>query len=262
MKTILARALSKFANPKYYTLLRLIALSALKKSNAQGQLTISGYKVKYNDMKALVGMYNEIIYHEHYNFPSKVKEPVIIDCGANIGLSVLYFQKLHPTAKIIAIEADPVIAEILAQNLKLNSCKAEIVQKAAWTTNDSEISFGQAGADSGSIFSTENVITVPTIRFKDLLESYSEIELIKIDIEGAEIPVVEDSYTALGKAKFVFIEFHSFPGQAQKLETILSLMSSQGFRYKILPARRELQPFMQDIESQFMDVQLNVFFYK
>lgn len=256
------RAFSKFFNPTYYTLLRLIALTVLKKKNKAGTIRISGFKIRYNDIRALMGMYHEIIYQDHYRFATNTECPVIIDCGANIGLSVLYFHRTHPKAQIVAIEADPAIAAILRQNLAANGCSATVIEKAAWSNSDSEISFGQAGADSGSIFSTENIIRVPTIRFKDLIEEYPSIDLIKIDIEGAEMDVIEDCYPSLGRSKYVFIEYHSFPQREQRLERILALLASQGFRYKILPARREEKPFMQEIKNQEMDVQLNVFFSK
>lgn len=254
------RTFSKFFNPKYYTLLRLVVLSYFKKKNQPGKIRLNGLRIQYNDMRALMGMYHEIIYQEHYQFVTDNQTPVIIDCGANIGLSVLYFHRAHPTAQIIAIEADPSVAKILRQNLAANGCSATVIEKAAWINSDSEISFGQAGADSGSIFSTENLIRVPTVRFRDLIEQYPSVDLIKIDIEGAETDVVEDCYPALNRSKHVFIEFHSFPQKKQGLERILELLASQGFRYKILPARREEKPFMQEIETQEMDVQLNVFF--
>ncbi len=256
------RAFSKFFNPKFYTLLRLIALTAFKKKNKSGTIRIGGFKIEYNDIRALMGMYHEIIYQEHYRFATKSEKPVIIDCGANIGLSVLYFHRTHPKAQIIAIEADPAVAAVLRRNLEANGCSATVIEKAAWSNSDSEITFGQAGADSGSIFSTENVIRVPTVRFKDIIEEYPSIDLIKIDIEGAEMEVIEDCYSSLGRSKYVFIEFHSFPQREQRLERILELLASQGFRYKVLQARREEKPFMQDISNQEMDVQLNVFFHK
>jgi FkbM family methyltransferase len=184
MKSILKRAFSKFGNPRYYTLLRLIFLSAIKPKNKGGKIRLHGKQIQYNDMNALMGMYHEIHYKEHYRFPSKNPKPVIIDCGANIGISALYFHEQFPGVNLIAIEADPQVAALLQRNLSSNNCKAEIIQKAAWTSNDSYLNFGQAGADAGSIYASANTIQVPTMRFKELLQQHDSIELIKIDIEG------------------------------------------------------------------------------
>lgn len=254
--------LRKYTDPHFYTLLKLIFNSAVKAPDSHGKTKFSGMNISYNDANALMGMYNEIFYQEHYKFIPSVKNPVIIDCGANIGLSVLYFQKLIPASKIIAIEADPDVAFILKKNLAANDCDAEIIAKAAWNKNNEWLSFGKSGADAGSIYSNKNVIQVETVRLKDILESYEEIELLKIDIEGAEIEVIKDCKDELHRAKNVFIEFHSFPDQPQQLEEILSIMSFQGFRYKILPARKMKHPFMEVQNKEIMDLQLNIFFKK
>jgi FkbM family methyltransferase len=254
--------LGKYTNPRFYNLLRLILNANGRSSHKTGIIKFDGLQLIYNDATALMGMYNEIFYQEHYKFISSVKEPIIIDCGANIGLSVLYFKMLAPKASVIAIEADPDVAEILKKNLEINNCQAEIVTKAVWTTNNEILSFGKAGADAGSLFSTANVTLVETIRLKDIIEKYSEIELLKIDIEGAEIDVIKDCKTVLFKVKKVFIEFHSFPDKPQQLEDILSIMVDQGFRYKILPARKMKHAFMPVKEKEMMDLQLNIFFQK
>lgn len=252
----------KWTNPRFYTLLRLIVNAIGKNPHKTGTIKISGFIINYNDAKALIGMYNEIIYQEHYKFIPSVKKPIIIDCGANIGISVLYFQQIVPNSKIIAIEADPDVAEILQKNLVANNCQAEIIQKAAWSTNGELLSFGKAGGDSGSIYSVENVTQVETVRLKDILDSFDEIELLKIDIEGAEIEVVKDCCNSFSKVNKIFIEFHSFPGEPQCLDKLLKILSDQGFRYKILPARKMSQPFMQYDKDELMDLQLNIFFYK
>ena len=252
----------KWFSLSFYYLLYFIFLATIKKRNQQGKIRFGKIKIKYNDLNAFVGMYNEIYFQQHYKFISKNSAPVIIDCGANIGLSVIYFHQLIPDAKIIAIEADPNVASILEENLKTNNCQAEVIIKAVWNSNDELLSFSQLGADSGSFYGTENIIQVETIRLKSILERFDEIELIKIDIEGAELTVVEDAYMEFKKANKVFIEFHSFYGQEQKLDRILELLSSIGFRYIILPAKRMEQPFMPTKIKSGMDLQLNIFFYK
>ena len=61
----------------------------------------------------------EIFEEEVYRFQTENKTPLIIDCGANIGLSVLYFRRLFPNAKIIAFEPDEGIFKILQKNMGL-----------------------------------------------------------------------------------------------------------------------------------------------
>jgi FkbM family methyltransferase len=259
IKSNLKKILTLFLNVNFYILLKLILLSVFKK---RGIIRFKGLKIKYTDGKSLVGMFHEIFYLEHYKFRSKIENPIIIDCGANIGLSVLYFHSILKNAKIIAYEADPIIANVLKENLSSNNCDAEIVQKAIWINNNEKLSFSSSGADAGTLFSNENTIIVDSVRLKNILESYNRIELLKIDIEGAEIEVIKDCQDSLSHIDKIFVEYHSFSTSKQELDILLSIMSKQGFRYKILPARKEKTPFLVNTKHEQMDLQLNIFFFR
>jgi FkbM family methyltransferase len=259
IKSNLNNIVKLILNVNFYILTKLIFLSTFKK---RGVTKFKGYKVKYTDGKSLVGMFHEIFYLEHYKFESKSNNPIIIDCGANIGLSVLYFNSILKNSRIIAFEADPSISSILNENLTNNNCKAEIVQKAVWITNNEKLSFSSSGADAGTLFSNNNTIDVISVRLKDVLESFNKIELLKIDIEGAEVEVIKDCQESLKHVDKVFIEYHSFSDSKQELDEILSIMTRTGFRYKVLPARKEKTPFMFKKEKNVMDLQLNIFFFR
>ncbi len=60
---------------------------------------------------------NEIFVEEVYRFQSDTNTPLIIDCGSNIGLSIIYFKRLFPEAKIIGFEPDNEIFKILENNI-------------------------------------------------------------------------------------------------------------------------------------------------
>ncbi|MFT6981247.1 MAG: FkbM family methyltransferase [Crocinitomicaceae bacterium] len=256
------RSFKKFFTISYYGVLKLVLLSALKSKGAHGTTRALGFKVKYTDAFAMLGMYNEIVHQQHYEFKADSDSPTIIDCGSNIGLSLLYFHKLYPNSKLIGVEADPKIAEVLKENLSKNNCAAEIIEKALWSSSDEKLSFGSSGDDSGSLFSEDNTTTVETIGLKELLSQHKQIDLLKIDIEGAELEVIHSSKDLLENVKYMFVEFHSFPGKRQGLEDILKICSEQGFRYKILPAKRVVKPFIHSDQDKAMDLQLNVFFFR
>ena len=256
------RTLNKYTNVRFYGLLRTIFLAGIKKPNQHGYTRVMGQKIHYTDARALMGMYNEIVYSDHYKFIPKHETPVIIDCGSNIGISLLYFRKSFPNATLVGIEADPDICKVLQENLDKNNCSATIVEKALWSKSGDKILFGQEGADGGSVFNSANSITVETICLDDLLRPYDYVDLLKIDIEGAEVDVFKQASTSLEKVDHAFIEFHSFPNKPQDLEIILSTMAQYGFRYKILPARMEEKPFLKSKKNHAMDVQLNIFFSK
>src|SRR5688572_8635835 len=66
-----------------------------------------GAPVRCVDGASFVASYSEIFKRGIYRFETPSESPQIIDCGANIGLSVIYFKRLFPAARITAFEADP-----------------------------------------------------------------------------------------------------------------------------------------------------------
>jgi FkbM family methyltransferase len=248
-----------FFNRNYYSLIRLILVSAWKQ---KGKTTFNGWTITYDNARALIGMYNEIIFQEHYKFNTESKQPIIIDCGSNIGISVLYFDRLVKNARIIAVEADPMIADILRKNLSMNSVRAEVIEKAIWKTSGEQLSFGSKGSDEGSLYSKENTIFVESIRLKDLMNEYEHIDLLKIDIEGAEVEVLKDAEDSLSRVHKLFVEYHSYPDKQQELDVLLAIVTRQGFRYTILQARKVIHPFLDATKKHVMDLQLNIFCYR
>ena len=179
-------------------------------------------------------------FKKDYHFVPLKKDPIIIDCGANVGASVLFFLKHHPGAHITCFEADPqIFNEKLIPDLKEkipSTAKVDFHNEAVWI-NDEGLIFHQEGELSGSSVAkpknSNNSIKVPSIRLRDTLESHQLIDLLKIDIEGAEVKVIEDCAEALARVDHLFVEYHSFVGQKQELSKIISVLESLPFRYRI-----------------------------
>lgn len=225
---------------------------------------LNNYTLFAPDTLSFIWQYKEIFVDESYKFETHSMEPVIYDCGANIGVSCLYFNQKYLNARIVAIEADPKIAEILLQNLKSNNISnVEIITKAVWI-NDDGIDISLDGSDGASIYSKENVIKIPSLRLKNLILKEERIDLLKIDIEGAEHDVLVDCQDLLNKIDNIFIEFHSFLNSAQKLSEILLILEKNNFRYFIKPVNDRAIPFInkQNKSNPNMDLQLNIFAYK
>src|SRR5438046_7498954 len=80
--------------------------------------TLLGIPTRAVDGPSFVFSYGEIFKREIYRFTADHKAPFIIDCGANIGLSVIYFKRLYPESRIIAFEADSGVFQVLSQNMR------------------------------------------------------------------------------------------------------------------------------------------------
>lgn len=226
-----------------------------------GYDSFSGLKVKYNDKLAYIWQFKEIFSDEIYKFKSSRNTPVIIDCGANIGMSALYFLHLYPQAKLYLIEADENVANILEENLHQNGKKCErLERKAAWV-HDKGVQFSPDGADGGSIH-TNGDSTVASLNFWQYLAEFDLVDFLKIDIEGAENVIFKEYYSGcLSNVQHLFLEYHSTVDEEQMLGEILEKISQEGFRFYLESIPKRKKPFLNKIE-QGMDLQVNISCWK
>ena len=220
-------------------------------------------KILVSDSKWYLPTLKEIWGTQIYKFNASSKKPFIIDCGANIGLSVLYWKYLYPDSKIIAFEPDPAIFKILENNLtQFNYQGIEFRNLAVWSS-ESEMSFQVDNSVGGKIIQAENipnVIKVKTFRLKNLLKQH--IDMLKIDIEGAEYEVLKDCQEKLFLVDHLFVEYHGWMSQTQKLHEILEMVNHAGFRYHIKEANPINHPFIFQELNKLYDLQLNIFAFR
>lgn len=225
--------------------------------------SIFGKKIVVVDTNTFIGGYHEIFEKAIYAFSAKTESPRIIDCGANIGLSVIYFKTLYPKSHVLAFEPDPIISAVLKHNTAaLGFTDVDVQQKAVWV-HDRGVDFQQEGGFSGRIpqpGDEDRVISVESIRLRDYLNE--EIDFLKIDIEGAEIEVLRDCKEFLGNVEHLFVEYHSHVSQEQMLQEVLLIFKDAGFRYHVTDAFTRKQPFLDNKQLLGMDLQLNIFGYR
>lgn len=229
------------------------------------EMKFFGKTITVPDAGSFKGVYEELFVDNLYKFTPKSTAPVIIDCGSNVGLSIIYFKLNYPNSKILAYEADPDLAEILKSNVAAFGFDGvDIHAKAIWI-NDEFIEFVQEGGASGMISAVPmegKKIKIPTVRLKTLLEQQEQVDFLKIDIEGAEYEVLKDCADSLGAVEHIFIEYHSMHKKEQHLGDILLLLKKAGFRYHLTEAFVAEQPFVERKNMLGMDLLVNVFAYK
>ena len=204
--------------------------------------------------------YREIFGEEMYEFTSSTDSPRIIDCGANCGLSVIYFKKRFPNASIAAVEADPFVFEVLRKNLKCrNLGDVELFQRAVTNSSGLMVDFHLEGADGGRVHRLRNssqTVAVQTIKLDDLIDG--PVDFLKMDVEGAEVEVL-GGCAKLNQVNQLFVEYHSFADRPQDLDLLLGILKRHGFRYYLKTQFCSRQP-LTEIQTQLgMDLQINVF---
>ncbi len=183
----------------------------------------------------------EILIDESYRFKSMNEYPLIIDCGANFGLSVYYFKSIFPKSKIIAFEPNPDLYSILLDNIKINDWDdVEVFPFALSNTNEKTKFFIPEKMPMGGSLKTRLVKNRNDIKICEVncvrLNSYieREVDFLKLDIEGSELEVLNDCEKNLSNVKFIFCEFHFGDGLSNdRLPQLLSVLSQAGFKYTV-----------------------------
>jgi FkbM family methyltransferase len=208
-----------------------------------GRIELAGYSIEYADLLTLCPQWHDIFVRGALDFETSSPAPRILDCGANLGLASLYFKRRHPSARITAFEADPVLSAILGRNLGANgAADVELIRAAVWT-RDGEVRFRAEGADAGAIdglpggVDAAPIVTVPCVRLADVI-AREPVDLLKLDVEGAERAILQDCEAALPGVAAMIIDLHEFDPSARAAPAVFDLLARSGFTY----AASELVP--------------------
>jgi FkbM family methyltransferase len=226
-----------------------------------------GFKFNFYSYKVFLGLFEEIFIYKTYYFPADSKSPRIIDCGSNIGVSLLYFKMLYPEAEITAFEADRDAFAMLQKNVTDNRIKkVKLINKALYGIKNKKMKFYASDSEAGNpvngIYKRQDEFRFrePYFVLSDTLSGYilKKVDFLKMDIEGAEYQVLKE-VSSKGKLKYLqqsVIEYHHhiMPGE-DRLGEVLGLFEKDGFGYQISTWVRP--PFF---GKKFQD--LNIYFYK
>lgn len=159
----------------------------------------------------------EVFVDQEYKFLSPIlseqKKPVLVDVGAHIGTFSLWCFQQNPMIQIYSIEANPESYKILTKNLEKNIPfdSFSTINKAAWDS-DSFLKIKTDGDSMGNKVSKEGTVEVQGIDFKDLVDpiltKYKKIDIMKIDIEGAEESFLQKSDNYFSRIERIVIELH------------------------------------------------------
>jgi FkbM family methyltransferase len=220
------------------------ALRALRLHSEQtsrrtpGHVQVLGLELDYVDALTLVPQWEDIFVKRALAFECASASPRILDCGANVGLASLWYKRAYPQARITAFEADPRIASTLARNLASNGCAdVEVVNAAVWVEHTT-LAFRAEGTDSGAVESVAGdapgeVLQVPAVRLRDRLER-ERVDLLKLDIEGAEQAVLEDIAPLLRQQVGALqMEIHDLTPNRRILPRCLELLTANGFHWAL-----------------------------
>jgi FkbM family methyltransferase len=193
-------------------------------------VNVSGYRLKVRPCDSDLFVLSQIFGWEEYgieawrlsmlrkvaaNWQTTGIKPLIIDAGANVGYSALYFASLFPGVCVLAIEPDRTSFEILTCHARANE-QIKPIHAALWS-HDRGLGLKTSNKGSWAVQVAEGV-GIPSQRLDKLVASVpnSRPLIIKLDIEGAERQVVSSCPEVFAEAKCIIVEPHDFmyPGAA------------------------------------------------
>lgn len=140
-------------------------------------------------------------------------EQLIVDLGANIGLSVCLWARCCPTAQIIAVEPDDANAALCEKNSRSASNRVTVV-RALIGAHDGWGALDRSAGEWAYRKATDcrSRSEVPILSMGTLISRYigahAEIDLVKIDIEGAEVEIFSDPSSWLPRCRLAAVELH------------------------------------------------------
>jgi FkbM family methyltransferase len=142
---------------------------------------------------------------------------LIIDAGAHVGCSATFFASRFPGAKIIAVEAERRNYEQLSKNMSFLP-QAESIHAAVWGSRTT-LTLADSSAENWGFRVEQGEksagVQVPAVTINDLLNQSGEaiIDVLKLDIEGAEVDVLQAPDSDLWLARVLPASLHGTAGR-------------------------------------------------
>jgi FkbM family methyltransferase len=203
---------------------------------------IFGFFIYSTNYYSLIFLIREIFCSEVYFFQTSSKHPTIIDCGANIGVATIYFKIKFPEARVLAFEPNPYIYQLLEKNIQTNCIKKIELYNLALYDKETDLQFfipsylGTLKGSSKEIYGKNIALKVKAKQLSTYIMEMDKIDLIKIDVEGAESNIIDDLITTgtLEKAEQYIVEYHlNMNSDNSSLSEFLAKFESRGFNYSI-----------------------------
>lgn len=160
-----------------------------------------------------INAFRQIFIYKEYSFDVKFEPSFIIDGGSNIGLAGIYFANRFPGAQIVCIEPEHKNFQLLEYNTKkyeaIHPLKSGIWMNSTFL-KVRDLGFGNWGFVVEEK-SEEGPDTFRATSIGDILKKFNknEVDIVKLDVEGAEKEIFTDSYQEwIPITKILVVELH------------------------------------------------------
>lgn len=242
------------------TQLRLAA-GRVQEEDGLVRVPVGGFDVAGFSVSSLAHLHREIFVQLAYYFEANRADPFIVDGGSNIGMSVLFFKALYPGAHVLAFEPAARAHAVLVRNVEVNSLSGVEIHHAALGVDAGDVPFFEDPDDPATFrMSTRperipgRATSVSQLRLSKFLTR--EVDLLKLDVEGAEDAVLGDliESEALARVDQVIAEYHHqldpHDPARDSVDRFLGSLRQHGFTYRVSAAERVNERRSKDASGQ------------
>lgn len=229
-----------------------------------GRIPVGPVNFYFTSIKQFAGLFMEIFFKKYY-YLEKTDLPIeAIDCGANIGVSLLYIKLMAPNARVRCFEPNPSALAILKKNIQANGWEKDVVvypyalgkikgKAEFFVDRDERTSYG---ASLNKYMAGKRPLISFTVD-TDCLSDYilGPIDFLKIDIEGAEFDVLEDlaEKNKMSSISQIQMEYHYHPEFfSRSLAEVLKFLEAAGFRTTVKATKKPHSVAGKDSLSAYM----------
>jgi FkbM family methyltransferase len=204
-----------------------------------------GFCVESFDYATLHFLFREIFVRSEYWFECSTDRPLIFDCGANIGIATIFFKWLYPRSVIHCFEPDRPTFEMLQRNVQANQLSDVYPHNVALSDVVGAVEFFVSASRNGSLLMSldpertaaadHRSTIVDGAKLSDFVNG-KQVDLVKLDVEGAEGAVMRDlaASGAIRKVNQFVVEYHHHVDHGKaNLGDFLSLLKTARFDYQI-----------------------------
>jgi FkbM family methyltransferase len=241
------------------TQLRLAA-GRVGRTDGLVNVRVDRFDVTGFSVPSLAYLHREIFVELQYYFRASRTDPVIVDGGSNIGMSVLFFKALYPEARVLAFEPAQRAHDLLVRNVEANRLRSVEVHRAALGREDGQVQFFEDPNDPATFRMSTRPERIPgtgsPVPQRRLSQLVGEgIDLLKLDVEGAEDDVLAELVDSgvISRIRQLVVEFHhQLDPTRDFLGSFLGRLDDQGFRYQVgaredVATRGSCEPAFQDV---------------
>ena len=228
-----------------------------------GWANVAGFRMRYLEAEWMRYLYREVFAEREYWFESDNPRPVILDCGSNIGMAILFFKALYPDADVTAFEPAPWACSAIEETIRANDLRDVTLHNAALAESEGSLELFHDPSHPGSAVMSVyrermpgETVRVPAVRLSRYVTK--PVDFLKLDVEGSELPVLRDlvASSTIGRIRQMVIEFHHhLSPTVDNLSECLSILEQHGFGYQLTSA----QVYTPITRGQFQDVLVHAY---